>query len=59
MTKVVIDTAGPTITVESEAALDEVAAKALELYRETAPDWPREKPSIGAGTGFHSERSWE
>lgn len=59
--KVVIDTPGPTITVEA-ADLDTVAAKALDLFREAVQHWPRDPaPTRGAGftVGSTTERSWE
>lgn len=56
--KVVIDTPGPTITLEATGVLDDVTAKAMEIYREIVKDWPRPKDGIAAGSGFHTERSW-
>ena len=56
--KVCIDTPGPTITVEATGVLDDVAAKAMELYREALKDWTPNR-GMAAGTGFHTERSWE
>lgn len=47
--KVVIDTPGPTITVEADAALDDVAAKALELF-EAAGGWPQPGNTVGFGS---------
>lgn len=55
--KVVIDTPGPTITVEADAALDDVAAKALELFQ-AAGGWPQQGNTVGFGTVASStERS--
>ncbi|HEX2419712.1 MAG TPA: hypothetical protein VHJ83_16560 [Micromonosporaceae bacterium] len=55
MVKVDITTAGHTIIVESDKDdLETVAAKALDLYRETRdPKLDR----AYATTGFHAERS--
>jgi hypothetical protein len=39
--KVVIDTPGPTITVEAHGGVDTIIGKALALYRDVVKDWPR------------------
>lgn len=54
MTKVDITTAGHTVIVEADATLDEVAAKALELWQATRD--PKLDQVHGA-TGFVAERS--
>ncbi|WP_416902744.1 hypothetical protein [Micromonospora echinospora] len=54
MTKVDITTAGHTIIVEADGPLDQVAAKALELWRETRD--PKLDRAHGAA-GFTAERS--
>lgn len=47
--KVVIDTPGPTITVEADEPLNDVAAKALELFQ-AAGGWPQHGNTVGFGT---------
>jgi hypothetical protein len=47
--KVVIDTPGPTITVEAEGELADIAAKALELFK-AAGGWPQQGNTVGFGT---------
>jgi hypothetical protein len=54
MTKVDITTAGHTIIIECDGDLGTVAAKALELWRETRD--PKIDKSYGT-TGFSTERS--
>ncbi len=54
MTKVHIEAYGHIVTVESDADLDGVAAKALDLWQATHDP----APTRGPGTaGFTSERS--
>lgn len=54
--KVVIDTPGPTITVEATGTLADVAAKALELFT-AAGGWPTQGNTVGFGTvASHIER---
>lgn len=54
MTKVDITTAGHTVVVDADEPLDMVAAKALELWRDTRD--PAIRSGYGA-TGFSTERA--
>ncbi len=58
MTEVIIDTAGPTITVRADDALDIVAAKAMELFRDAMALYPLPKPIEQVGF-IHTERPME
>jgi hypothetical protein len=52
MTEVIIDTAGPSITVRSADDLDTVAAKAMELFRDAMALYPL--PQAVGPVGFVS-----
>lgn len=54
MTKVVIDVAGHSVTIEADEGLDAVAAKALELFQATRD--PQMTRGYNAA-GFLMERS--
>lgn len=56
MTEVIIDTAGPTITVRSDDDLTTVADKAMELFRDAMALYPLPKP-IGDIGFVNTERS--
>lgn len=57
--RVVIDTPGPTITIEAAGHLDQIAAKALELFT-AAGGWPQPGSAVGFGTiASHIERDPE
>lgn len=49
VTKVCIDTPGPTITIEAQGDLDTVTAKAMELFREAIQLVPAPRASGVAG----------
>lgn len=57
MTEVIIDTAGPTITVRSSDDLDKVRAVAMDLFRETLALCPMPKQSETAIGFANNERS--
>lgn len=57
--RVVINTPGPTITIEAAGDLDQIAAKALELFT-AAGGWPQAGSTVGFGTvASHIERDAE
>lgn len=55
-TKIDLTVAGHTVIVESAEPLDVVAAKALELFRETA-EYARRSPAGFAASGGQFERA--
>jgi hypothetical protein len=55
MPRVKIDTPGVTVEIDAnEASVTELAAQALQLYRD-AGGWPQHQPSAA---GFVAERRW-
>jgi hypothetical protein len=56
--RIVLDTPGPTVTVEANADIATVSAEVERLYHMAMKDW---KPTRGlaAGSGFTTERLGE